>query len=128
MILGIGTDLVDVKRIRDSLERHGDRFAEKILSKDEVLEFQQCGERVQAHFLAKRFAAKEATAKALGTGFRDGIKLQDIEVTHTEKGKPELLLSGGAELEQRQLGVTATHISISDEHEHAVAFVIMEKE
>lgn len=128
MIIGTGTDLVDVKRIRDSLERHGDRFAEKILSKGELLEFQKCGTRVKAHFLAKRFAAKEAAAKALGTGFRDGIQLQDIEVTHTDKGKPELRLTGRAWTEQQDLEVTSTHISISDEHEHAVAFVIMEKE
>ncbi len=128
MIIGIGTDLVDVRRIRESLERHGDRFANKILSKNETIEFQQCGERIKPHFLAKRFAAKEATVKALGTGFRDGIQLRDIEVTHTDKGKPELKLSGAAKREQQHLGVISTHISISDEHEHAVAFVIMEKE
>lgn len=127
MITGIGADIVRVQRLEQSLQRHGERFAQKILGEGEWQEFQRCGEKSQPHFLAKRFAAKEAAAKALGTGFRNGILLQNIEVTHTEQGKPELRFSAGAERELQRLGVRSTHLSISDEQEHAVAFVILEK-
>ncbi len=127
MIAGIGTDIVRIERLEQSLQRHGERFAQKILGEGEWQEFQQCGEKSRPHFLAKRFAAKEAAAKALGTGFRDGIQLHHIEVTHTAQGKPELRFSAAAERQLQQLGVRSTHLSISDEQEHAVAFVILEK-
>lgn len=126
MIFGIGTDIVSVSRMRAALERHGERFAERILAPCERDAYQAspCRER----FLAKRFAAKEAAAKALGTGFSGGLSLHHIVVTHNAAGRPLLRFDGrGSEL-LRNLGVGASHLSISDEHEYAVAFVTLMQE
>lgn len=123
MIYGIGTDIVRVARIRESLERYGDKFARRLLTPDEFEDFQR--DPRPAHFLAKRFAAKEATVKALGTGFSAGINPRLIGVTHDAHGKPMLVyLERAAEL-CRDLGITASHISIADEEDHAVAFVTL---
>ena len=94
MIFGIGTDIVRVTRMQRSLERYGQRFAERILAAEELAEFSL--EARKAHFLAKRFAAKEAAAKAMGTGFRDGLALRHIAVGHDALGKPQLIFSGKA--------------------------------
>lgn len=125
MIFGIGTDIVSVSRIEDALERHGIRFAERVLSGIELDEYRQAAK--PAHFLAKRFAAKEAAAKAFGTGFRDGLAMSDFIVTHDAKGKPLLHFAGCAEEFCQQQGVGESFISISDEKEHAVAFVTLLK-
>ena len=94
MIFGIGTDIVMVARIRKDLERFGEAFAERILSSSELQEFRDNTNK--ANFLARRFAAKEAAAKAMGTGFTNGIHLRDISVTHDAQGKPALAFSGQA--------------------------------
>ena len=125
MIFGIGTDIVGVSRMESALERHGDRFAERILAESELQEFQQSGK--PAHFLAKRFAAKEAAAKAFGTGFRDGLSMSHISVAHDELGKPILQFTGKAEEYCFNNGIGESFISISDEKEHAVAFVTLLK-
>ncbi len=124
MIYGIGTDIVRIQRIDKNLQRYGDRFASRILSDDEFEGFQASARK--AHFLAKRFAAKEAAAKALGTGFRGGLSLRDISVTHDKLGKPILDFSpkGLEQLKARSIG--GTHLSISDEHDYAIAFVTLE--
>jgi holo-[acyl-carrier protein] synthase len=124
MIFGIGTDIVRVARMQKDLERFGDKFAERILTEKEMVEFEKIERR--AHFLAKRFAAKEAAAKALGTGFSQGIRLHDIGVTHDAAGKPLLEFTGEALnfLERRK--VCVTHVSLADEEDHAVAFVTLE--
>ncbi len=123
MIYGIGTDIVRVARMRESLDRHGEKFARRILTPSEFEEF-QCDPR-PAHFLAKRFAAKEATAKALGTGFASGLSPRQIGVTHDANGKPLLeYLERAAEL-CLSLGISASHVSIADEEDHAVAFVTL---
>ena len=124
MILGIGTDIVGVIRVRNGLERHGERFARRILGPGEMTEFMSS--KRQAHFLAKRFAAKEALVKALGTGFRGGIRLSDIQITHDDRGKPTLECSGKTALLLQQLGVTASHVSLADEHDYAVAIVVLD--
>jgi holo-[acyl-carrier protein] synthase len=124
MILGIGTDIVGVARMQASLDRHGERFARRILAPAELEEF--LADKRPAHFLAKRFAAKEALVKALGTGFRDGIKLSDIRVTHDGLGKPGLDCSGKTALLLRKMGVSLSHISLADEYDYAVAFVILD--
>ena len=124
MILGVGTDIVAVARMRAVLARHGERFARRILAAEELEEY--LADKRPAHFLAKRFAAKEALVKALGTGFRDGIKLTDIRVTHDELGKPGLRYDGKTASLLRQRGVFCSHITLSDEHDYAVAFVILE--
>ena len=123
MIYGIGTDIVRVARMQKNIERHGDAFAERILTDAEQKDY--ATEVRKAHFLAKRFAAKEATAKAMGTGFSDGLSLQHIGVSHDAAGKPQLEFSGCADAFIRAKGITQAHISLADEEDHAVAFVTL---
>ena len=125
MIYGIGTDIVDVRRIQASLEQHGRRFAERILAPAELDEFDQAAS--PAHYLAKRFAAKEATAKALGCGFRDGLSLKHIWVSKDMAGKPGLCFEATARDKSAQAGITASHLSLSDEQHYAQAFVVLER-
>lgn len=124
MIFGIGTDIVGVKRIRDDLERFGVRFAERILAAGELREFHRNAN--QANFLARRFAAKEAAAKAMGTGFSNGVLLRDIEVTHDTQGKPMLEFHGYARQFMLERHIAVAHVSLADEQDHAVAFVTLE--
>lgn len=124
MIIGIGTDIVRVARLEAGLARFGRRYVERILDTVEEDEFNASAR--QAHFLAKRFAAKEAAAKALGTGFRGAFGLRDIRVAHDALGGPRLLLHGGARARADQLGAKTVHLTLSDEAEYAVAFVILE--
>lgn len=123
MIFGIGTDIVSVERMRRNLERYGDRFAQRILTDGELEDFR--GTARPENFLARRFAAKEATAKAMGTGFSGGLSLRHIGVDHDSAGKPLLALSGYAEQFVRHHGITEVHLSIADEREQAVAFVTL---
>lgn len=124
MIHGIGTDIVQVSRFVDSLARHGDRFAERILSESEFKTF--CGHAQPAQFLAKRYAAKEAAAKAFGTGFRDGLSLRHIIVVNEDNGRPVLQFVDTAQnlIDRFQIG--SSYLSISDEKDYAVAFVVLE--
>lgn len=124
MIVGIGTDIVSVARMADNIEKHGEAFARKVLVEAEWQEYQNT--RLKAGFLAKRFAVKEAAAKALGTGFAEGITWRHISTDHDERGKPLLVLSDEALNRAQQLGVSGYHLSISDEQQHAVAFVVLE--
>ena len=124
MILGIGTDIVRIERIERALQRHGDRFAQRILAEVEWPAWQACAQ--PARMLAKRFAAKEAAAKAFGTGFSAGLSLQHIAITHDAMGRPLLSFSGHAETLCERLGVCHSHLSISDEHDYAIAFVTLE--
>ena len=123
MIIGIGTDIVCVSRMAKNLERYGDKFAERILTPNELTEFLQ--HKQPASFLAKRFAAKEATAKAMGCGFRDGLLLSHIGVGHDDLGKPLLEYSGKAVQLCGTLKICKSHLSISDEDKYAVAFVTL---
>lgn len=127
MIFGIGTDIVHVTRIHDSLAKYGDKFAKRILTPEEFDEFREF--KIIAHkaaFVAKRFAAKEATAKAMGTGFRNGLSLQHIGVTHNENGKPTLDFIALAKTFADENNIQRTHVSLSDERDYAIAFVILE--
>lgn len=124
MIFGIGTDIVAVRRMADALARHGERFAARILAPEERGEF--TSNKSQARFLAKRFAAKEAFAKALGTGVRFPATLHNIRVGHDGLGKPALEFHPDLAGVLDQRGIRACHLSISDEAEMAVAFVILE--
>ncbi|MFW5450806.1 MAG: holo-ACP synthase [Methylophagaceae bacterium] len=123
MIFGIGTDLVHIPRMQGLLDKHGDKIAFRILSAAEFIEFQNATN--PASFLAKRFAAKEAVAKALGTGFRDGLSLRHIGVSNNELGKPELTFSqrGQSLIDENNIG--RSQISLSDENEYAIAFVML---
>jgi holo-[acyl-carrier protein] synthase len=123
MIFGIGTDIVHIERMRENLEKHGDKFAQRILTDAEFIEFGNKND--QAAFLAKRFAAKEATAKAMGTGFSLGLSLHHIGVTHDEAGKPILEFLEKAEEFLEENKITQSHLSLADERDYAVAFVTL---
>jgi len=124
MIYGIGTDIVRVARMQEDIDRFGERFAERILTAGELQEYRKNAN--QAGFLARRFAAKEAAAKALGTGFSHGVNWRDIEVIHDTQGKPMLSFSGRAREYMQEKGITVSHISLADEQDNAVAFVTLE--
>jgi len=123
MIFGVGTDIVQVARMRKNIAQYGEKFAERILTESELQEFRQ--QINQANFLAKRFAAKEATAKAMGTGFSNGLSFHHISVTHDAGGKPMLEFNGYALEFIKQKRINAVHISLADEQDYAVAFVTL---
>ncbi len=123
MILGIGTDIVRVARMHASLQRFGDRFARRILNAEEWDEYRT--HRFPARLLAKRFAAKEAAAKALGTGFRDGLAPGQIAVVHDSRGQPAISFAGEAAARCERLGVGRSLLSITDERDHALAVVML---
>lgn len=125
MIVGIGTDIVRIARFEAMLDRHGARVAERILGADELQEFLTAAR--PARFLAKRFAVKEAAAKAFGTGFRDGLSLRHIGLRHDALGRPELTFSGRAEELCIQLQVSISHVSVADEQDYAIAFVTLQR-
>ncbi len=124
MIFGIGTDIVQINRMQENLDKIGERFAQRILSDQEYLEFLEHPSK--SAFLSKRFAAKEATVKAFGTGFRNGISMKHIQVEHDELGKPILVFSAAAKAVAEQNNIARSHISIADEKEFAVAYVVLE--
>ena len=124
MIYGIGTDIAEVARFATLYERHGDSALEKMLAPAELAECRNSP--WPARFLAKRFAAKEALGKAFGTGVREPLLLPDITVAHDELGKPYFIFAEplAALFAQRKL---IAHLSLSDERDFAVAFVILEQ-
>jgi holo-[acyl-carrier protein] synthase len=132
MIYGIGTDIVVIERIRDLLARYGDRFARRVLGPDELAEYGRRGSRGTAgadraaRYIAKRFAAKEAFSKALGLGLRGPMTLLSLQVLNDRRGKPVAVPRKALEPYLRELGLTA-HVSISDEVDSAVAFVVLEQ-
>ena len=124
MIYGIGTDIVAIKRLQGMWDRHGEKALQRLLAPKEIADFVKAADK--GRFLAKRFAAKEAFSKALGTGIRPPAVLSAIAVSHNELGKPILDFCGQlAELIKNQ-GLTA-HLSISDEADFAIAYVILER-
>lgn len=125
MIFGIGTDIVRIQRMAAGLDRFGDKFARRMLTPAEWAEFS--GTKRRAAFLAKRFAAKEAAAKAMGRGFRGGLSLRQIGVTHDAFGKPQLEYLGVACALKDALGIGAGFVSLSDEDQYAVAYVTLLK-
>lgn len=124
MIKGIGTDLVSVERIEKALEKHGERFSKRILSADEY-EALLVHDR-PSNFLAKRFATKEAAAKALGTGFSNGVSWQDIRLDHYPSGKPKIVLTNKALALFNEMGCQQILLSLSDEEALVSAFVVIE--
>jgi holo-[acyl-carrier protein] synthase len=123
VIAGIGVDLVKVSRVQAGLDRFGGRFPRRILTPEEMLEYPAT--RRPARFIAKRFAAKEALVKALGTGFRFGVGPRDIGVGHDTLGQPFLLYSPAAQRLLDTRGVVESHLSLADEEDLAVAFVTL---
>jgi holo-[acyl-carrier protein] synthase len=125
MIYGIGTDLVEPSRIARLLEKYGERFAKRLLTDEEWPEYVKSAQ--PAMFLAKRFAAKEALSKAIGTGMRYPVSLNNIRITHDALGKPYFTFRPELSSLVQSEGITGHHLSISDELNLACAFVILEK-
>ena len=130
MIIGLGTDIVNIERIRNT-PNYLQHFAARILGADEQDEINKNGVKDNTQYremLAKYYAAKEAFVKALGTGFRDGIFFKDIQVLHDSLGKPELKISGEAEKYLKKLALKPyLHVSLSDDMPFAFAVVVIEK-
>ena len=128
MILGIGSDLIDIRRIEKTLERHGARFTDRIFTPIEKAKSDRRNQRAASY--AKRFAAKEACAKALGTGLAQGVFWRDMGVVNKPSGAPTMALTGGALKRLEALlpaGCTANiHVTITDDYPLAQAFVIIE--
>ena len=125
MIFGIGTDIVDVKRIKKM--KSIDSFAKKILGDNEYLKFSKLSESKKVFFIAKQFAGKEAFAKAIGTGISGDVNFKTIEILRNDEGKPMFKFAEKTQLLIDNLGIAHSHVSLSDEEEYALAFVILEK-
>lgn len=123
-IHGIGTDIVEIARIEQALSRHGERFATRLLHPDELSAWQAAV--APAAWLAKRFAAKEAFAKALGTGLRGVVTLRNIGVHHDALGRPAFFCAPPLAAELALRGIQQLHLSLSDERAYVLAFVVME--
>ncbi|HXZ47507.1 MAG TPA: holo-ACP synthase [Usitatibacter sp.] len=124
MIVGIGTDVCSVVRVAGVLERHGERFVERILTPEERGRYART--RDKAGHLAKRFAAKEAFSKAIGTGIHAPFKWHCIAVGRDPRGKPLIVPSEEMARHLASLGVVRSHVSLTDDHDVAVAFVVLE--
>lgn len=123
-VVGLGTDIAEIERVEKAFARSGKPFAQRILTDNEMAKLSAL--KQQGRFLAKRFAAKEAASKALGTGIAMGVSFHDFEITNDSLGKPVLSLTGKAlEIAQKKQ-VVNIHLSISDERHYAVATVILE--
>jgi holo-[acyl-carrier protein] synthase len=129
MIIGIGSDILDIRRIERTIERHGDRFLERIFTTAERAKAEKRTERIRAATYAKRFAAKEAASKALGTGFRAGVFWRDLGVVNLPSGQPTLRLTGGA-AERLKAITPAGHgaviaLTMTEEFPYAQAMVVI---
>jgi holo-[acyl-carrier protein] synthase len=128
VIIGTGSDLCDIRRIQKALDRFGDRFLTRVFTETEIAKAKR--RHIMGPTLAKRFAAKEACAKALGTGFSRGVFLQDIGVVNLRSGQPTLHLTGGAKEQLDRLTPPnhqmVIHLTITDEPPIAQAYVILE--
>ncbi len=127
MIIGIGSDLIDIRRIEATLTRFGDRFVQRLYTETEQKKSE--GRRNRAESYAKRFAAKEACSKALGTGFRRGVFWRDMGVVNLRSGKPTMALTGGAAVRLREITPAGMHaqidLTITDDFPLAQAIVII---
>jgi holo-[acyl-carrier protein] synthase len=126
MIFGLGTDIAEIVRVAEVYESTGDGFVDRILTEEEKHKIPKNPALIPA-YLAKRFAVKEAAAKALGTGINKGVSFLDFTTTHNELGAPSLLVTGKAAEIAASEGIHTWHVSISDEKHYALATVIAEK-
>jgi holo-[acyl-carrier protein] synthase len=128
MIIGIGSDIIDIRRIEKTIEKHGARFIDRIYTEVEKRKSEKRAQRVPSY--AKRFAAKEACSKALGTGLSNGVFWRDMGVVNLPSGKPTLHLTNGAAAQLARMlpaGKTAmVHLTMTDEYPYAQAYVIIE--
>ncbi|MGH8181412.1 MAG: holo-ACP synthase, partial [Steroidobacteraceae bacterium] len=125
MIFGIGVDVLEVKRIGETLERYGNHFIERLLMPEEQAQLAKTQRRVR--FIAMRFAAKEAIVKAMGTGFSHGVWIRDVGVVQNAWGKPEVVFSQRGERVRRGLGVGDGHVTLTDEAGLVVAVAVLMK-
>jgi holo-[acyl-carrier-protein] synthase len=128
-VFGVGTDICDVRRIRDTFERHGERFAKRILGPNEWVVFARRSERLSergVRYLATRFSAKEAFSKAIGLGIRTPMQWRWCEITNAQSGQPQVVLHGELKhwFESQHL---SAKVSLSDETDYAVSFVVVEQ-
>ena len=126
MIYGIGTDILRIERIEQLYDKYGQALAERLLSRIELLEWRSVGNK--ANFLAKRFAAKEAFAKAVHTGLRSPVTLHHMSIAHDKLGRPEFVVEPPLQEWLCQQGIGRVHLSLSDDNGAVVAFVVAEKE
>jgi holo-[acyl-carrier protein] synthase len=128
MIIGLGNDMIDIRRIEKTLERYGERFTRRVFTDIERRKSDRRAERAASY--AKRYAAKEACSKALGTGFSRGVFWRDLGVVNEPSGKPTMVLTGGAGERLRALVPKGhsphIHLTITDDFPYAQAFVIIE--
>lgn len=125
MIIGTGTDIVKIDRVKNLHEKYGDKFLDKIYTEGEL---EYCKKRKQFHSgLALRYAAKEAFLKSIKTGLRFNLKFNDIEVYNDELGAPHLKLHGNARSFAKKLNVKNIHVSLSDDGEYAIANIVLER-
>lgn len=125
MVYGIGIDVIQPQRVARLFEKYGERFVRRLLTSQELPRFERSRQKVL--FLANRFAAKEAFSKAMGTGFRYPVTLQNISVVQNSLGKPDLSFSDVLASRVHEAGIRAHHLTISDESNLACAFVVLEK-
>ena len=128
MIIGIGNDVIDIRRIEETLEKYGERFVQRIFTEVEIRKSEKRAQRAASY--AKRFAAKEACSKALGTGFRAGVFWKDLGVVNELSGKPTMQLTGGAKTHLDRITPAGhevrIHVTITDDFPYAHAFVMIE--
>jgi holo-[acyl-carrier protein] synthase len=130
MIYGLGTDICDVRRIRESVARHGDRFAERVLTDAELVVWRRRSERWPERglrFLATRFSAKEAFSKAIGLGMRMPMTWRGCEIANLPSGQPVIVLHGALKTWFEERGLKA-HVTVTDETDYAASFVVVEKD
>ncbi len=121
MIFGIGTDIIEVERIKSAIEKYGDRFLKRIFTETEIEYCEQFNDKKYLHYAA-RFAVKESFSKAIGTGLTQGFKFAEIGIVNEPSGKPIVVLDGGL---KEKYGSYSTEVSISHTEANAVAFVVM---
>jgi holo-[acyl-carrier protein] synthase len=124
MIFGVGTDIVELVRVQAIYDRFGEHFVRRILMDEELELFRKS--KTPVRFLAMRFAGKEATVKAMGTGFRHGIWLRDVGITNNDWGRPLIIWSERGRVVCEQLGIGAGHVSLTDDAGLIVAFAVVE--
>jgi holo-[acyl-carrier protein] synthase len=125
MIYGVGTDIVELSRIQATYDRFGDHFVDRLLMDEERALFE--GVKWPVRFLAMRFAAKEATVKAMGTGFRNGMWLRDVGIVNNDRGRPLVIYSKRGQGVCDNLGIGASHVSLTDDAGLIIAFAVVEK-
>ena len=130
MILGLGADLCDIRRVEKVIERHGDRFLQRVFTAGERAEAERRAEKNRPSTFAKRFAAKEAASKALGTGMAGGVFFSDLDVVTMPDGKPIMILNGGSAVRLKAITpvgmVGRVHLTMTDEYPYAFAQVMID--